>query len=143
MLGRAIATSIFWGVCAVAFGLLPVWTALGVPLINKEVSFSEIEVLKSGAIVIFAITLTVSVLVDYYISRFRFTNRLVALGFNGFFPLAICLVGMLVHIATITAKSDELPTAFVLRLNISITGFAIVFCVLQKIFLVLNDDRGT
>ena len=68
----ALGRSFSWGVCAVVFGLLPVWMSLVLPKINGEITFSEIELLKSGALIVFAITLTISVLVDYHLSRFRY-----------------------------------------------------------------------
>jgi len=139
----AIGSALGWGMSAVAFGLLPVWTSLLLPKINSEISFSEIELLKSGSIVIFAITLTISVLVDYYMSRFRYRNRSIALLFNAFFPFAICICGMLIHIATISTKSEVLNVSFVLNSNIGITIFAVLFCVFQKVLLVYEDERGT
>jgi predicted membrane protein len=138
-MGRALG----WGMSAVAFGLLPVWTSLLLPKINSEISFSEIELLESGSIIIFAITLTISVLVDYNMSRFRYRSRSIAIWFNVFFPFAICVCGMLIHIATISTKSEVLNVSFVLRSNISITIFAVLFCLFQKVLLVYEDEQGT
>jgi hypothetical protein len=75
----ALGRSFGRGVSAVVFGLLPVWTSLLLPEINTEIAFSAVELLKSGAIIIFAITLTISVLVDYYMSRFKYGSRLCTL----------------------------------------------------------------
>jgi hypothetical protein len=106
----ALGRSFGWGVSAVAFGLLPVWTSLVLPQINKEITFSMVELLKSGAIIIFAITLTISVLVDYNMSRFRYSSPTFALWFNVLFPFSICICGMLFHMATISTRSEVLHT---------------------------------
>jgi hypothetical protein len=139
----AIGRSLGWGVSAVVFGLLPVWTSLLLPEINREITFSVVELLKSGAIIIFSITLTISVLVDYYLSRFRYSSRATALWFNAFFPFAICLCGMLFHMATISTRSSVLNTQFVLNTNIGITLFAVLYCVIQKVLLLYGEEWGT
>ncbi len=43
----AMNIALVWGLSAVAFGLLPVWTSLLLPKINEEISFSEIELLRA------------------------------------------------------------------------------------------------
>jgi hypothetical protein len=131
----ALGRSVSWGVCAVGFGLLPVWMSLILPEINGEITFSEIELLKSGALIIFAIILTISVLVDYYLSRFKYSSRTVALWFNVFFPFAICICGMLFHVATIWTKSEVLNTRLVLS-----TIFAVLYCIIQKVLFVYEDE---
>jgi hypothetical protein len=137
----AILSSLGWGLCAIVFGLLPVWTTLLIIIINHEVSFSEIELLKSGAIMIFAITLTISVLVDYHLSRFRFQSRFGALMLNAFFPVTISLFGMLIHIITVTTANNSLNTLFVVWANVTIVIISVLFCVFQKIFLVYHENN--
>lgn len=139
----ACGSSFAWGLCAVGFGLLPVWTTLLITRINRDVLFSEIDLLKSGAIIIFAITLTISVLVDYYLSRFRFQGRFSALMFNAFFPFSIAISGILIHIITVDTKDASLNISFVLDANIVVVILAVIFCVIQKICLVYHEQRGT
>jgi hypothetical protein len=130
-----------WGVCAVGFGLLPVWISLVLPEINGQITLSEIELLKSGAFIIFAITLTISVLVDYYLSRFRYGSPAIGVWFNVFFPFAICICGMLFHVTTIWTKSEVLNTSFVLFSNIGITILAMLYCMIQKVLLMVYEDE--
>jgi hypothetical protein len=138
----AMNIAFVWGISAVAFGLLPVWMSLLLPKINREISFSEIDLLKSGGIIIFAITLTISVHVDYYLSRFRFRDPSIAVWFNVFFPFAICLFGLIIHMITISTKSEVLDVSFVLFLDISIMIFAVIFCIIQKVLQVYGEERG-
>jgi len=138
----AIGSSLGWGVSAVAFGLLPVWMSLLLPKISNAISFSEVDLLKSGSIIIFSITMTISVLVDYYLSRFRYSNKFIAILFNVFFPFAICLCGILIHIVTISTDGANLNVYFVLISNIGIAVFSILFCIFQKIILIYEEERG-
>lgn len=139
---RAVCASLIWALAAVVFGPLPLWATLFLTHIDREVSFSETDMLKSGAIIIFAITLTISVLVDYHLSRFRLQSRSVAVILNVLFPFAICVFGMVIHLDTINTKDASLQTAFVLLANLSLGVFAVVLCVIQKIMLVYNEDRN-
>jgi hypothetical protein len=137
----ALGRSLCWGLGAVFGGLLPVWATLIVTQVDHEISFSKIEFLKSGGMVIFAITITIAVLVDYYLSQFRFRSPSAALMFNVLFPFAIGLGGMVIHITTVIAKNESLGMPFVFNANIAIGVFAVVFCIIQKAFLVYADRR--
>jgi hypothetical protein len=137
VLGRSLS----WGLSTVVFGLLPVWATFLMTMIDRDISFSKIEFLKSGGIVIFAITITVAVLVDYHLSRFRFSSPTIGLMFNTFFPSAICICGMIIHVNTVIAKNESLAVPFVINANIAIATFSLIFCLIQKAFLVSSDQR--
>ena len=137
VLGRSLG----WGLGTVVFGLLPIWATLIMTQVDHDISFSEIEFLKSGGIVIFAITITVAVLVDDYLSRFRFTSPSGGLFFNAIFPFAIGLGGMVIHITTVIAKTESLAIPFVFNANIALGVCAVVFCLIKKAFLINADRR--
>jgi hypothetical protein len=138
----AFLMAVVWGVSAVAFGLIPVWTSLLLTRINQDFAFSEDAMLREGSIIIFAITLTISVLVDCYVSGYRYRNRFIALLFNAFLPLSICVFGMTIHISTIFTNPEALKISFVLFIDISIAVCAVLFCVIQKVIMVYKTDQG-
>ncbi len=112
------------------------------PLVDHDIPFSKIEFLKSGGIVIFAITITIAVLVDHYLSRFRFQSPSIGLICNILVPFGICLLGMIIHITTVIAKADSLGIAFVFNANLGLAVLAVVFCLIQKALQVSADSSG-
>jgi small basic protein len=138
----AIGRSLGWGACTVIFGLVPLLISILIPLVDHDIPFSKTEFLKSGGIVIFAITITIAVLVDHYLSRFRFQSPSIGLMFNILVPFSICLLGMIIHITTVIAKADSLGIRFVFNANLGLAVLAVVFCLIQKALQVSADGSG-
>jgi hypothetical protein len=136
----AIGRAFLWSVCTLVFGLIPLWISLLMPQVDHDIVFFEIEFLRNGGIIIFAVTVTMSVLVDHYLSRFRFTPS-GALMFNLLFPFAICLAGLAIHITTVIAKTESLGVSFVFRANLALAVFAVLFCLIQKTLQVAAEPR--
>lgn len=109
--------------------------------VNRGFVFSEDALLREGSIIIFAITLTISVLIDFYVLGYEYRNNFIRLMFNAVLPLLIIVFGMMIHLITVFTNSEALQASFVLPLDVSITICAVLFCMTQKVVMVYNANR--